>query len=83
VVAGGPAANAGLKASTQRVTIDGQRYLIAGDIITSINGVKVINYDGLSTYLERHVKAGETISRHTPTRKSTNHCTSVGTIPAR
>jgi S1-C subfamily serine protease len=61
IVAGGPAANAGLKASTQRATINGQRYLIGGDIITSINGVKVINYDALSTYLERHVKAGETI----------------------
>jgi 2-alkenal reductase len=61
VASGGPAANAGLRASTQRVTIDGQRYLIGGDIITSINGVKITNYDALSSYLERHVTAGETI----------------------
>ena len=60
-IQGGPASSAGLRASTQRVTINGQRYLIGGDIITSINGVKVINYDALSSYLERHVTAGQTI----------------------
>jgi 2-alkenal reductase len=61
VTPGGSASNAGLKASTHMVTINGQKYLIGGDIITSINGVKVVNYDALSAYLERNVAAGQTI----------------------
>lgn len=61
VTPGGPASNAGLRASTQPVIINGQQYLIGGDVITSINGFKIVNYDALSAYLERHVIAGQTI----------------------
>jgi S1-C subfamily serine protease len=61
IAPGGAASNAGLRASTQPVTINGQQYLIGGDVIVSINGTKIVNYDALSAYLERHVTAGQSI----------------------
>jgi S1-C subfamily serine protease len=62
VVAGGPAANAGLKAGTTVVTIEGSQYLVGGDIIVSVNGTKIINSDALSTYLVQNTTAGQTVS---------------------
>jgi S1-C subfamily serine protease len=62
VVAGGPAANAGLKAGATTVTIDGSQYLVGGDIIVSINGSKIISQDALSTYLVQNTVAGQTVS---------------------
>lgn len=61
VVAGGPAAKAGLEAGTKTVTIDGSQYLVGGDIIVSINGTKIINLDALSTYLVQNTVAGQTV----------------------
>ena len=58
---GGPADKAGLKAGTQQVSIGGQQYTVGGDIIVSINGVRVVNYDSFSTYLERNALPGQTI----------------------
>ena len=58
---GGPADKAGLKAGTQQVSIGGQQYTVGGDIIVSINGVRVVNYDSFSTYLERNAVPGQVI----------------------
>ena len=58
---GGPADKAGLKAGTQQVSIGGQDYTVGGDIIVSINGVRVVNYDSFSTYLERNTIPGQTV----------------------
>jgi S1-C subfamily serine protease len=60
-VSGEPAAKAGLRGGQQAVTINGQQYLVGGDIIVSVNGSRIMNYDALSTYLERSVIPGETI----------------------
>jgi len=57
----GPASKAGLRGGTQNVTIADQQYLLGGDIIISIDGNRIANYDALSTYLERHVVPGQTI----------------------
>jgi S1-C subfamily serine protease len=62
VVAGGPAANAGLQAGNTTVVVNGQQYLIGGDIITSINGTRIIDSDALGTYLEAHTIAGQTVT---------------------
>jgi len=62
VVSGGPAANAGLQGSSQTVTVNGQQYLVGGDIITSINGTRITTSDSLGTYLADHTVAGQTVS---------------------
>jgi len=61
VVPGGPASAAGLRGGTQNVTIQQQEYTIGGDLIVSINGQRVINYDSFSSYLEEHATVGETV----------------------
>ena len=61
LVQGGPAAKAGLKIGSQVVTIDGQQYVVGGDIIISINGTKIVDNDALATYLAESTIAGQTI----------------------
>jgi S1-C subfamily serine protease len=61
VVPGGPASVAGLRGGTQNVTIQQQEYIIGGDVIVSINGQRVADYDSFSSYLEEHAVAGQTI----------------------
>jgi S1-C subfamily serine protease len=60
-VAGSPADKANLRGGQQIVTVNGQQYIIGGDIIVSIDGSRIVNYDALSTYLERHTLPGQTI----------------------
>jgi len=61
IIPGGPADKAGLRVGTQDVTVDGQQYTIGGDIIVSLNGNRIVNYDAFSAYLETHVAAGQTV----------------------
>lgn len=60
-VQGGPAARSGLKSGTRAVDIDGQSFTIGGDVIVTINGTRIVNYDSLSTYLERNTVPGQVI----------------------
>jgi len=60
-VPGGPADSAGLRGGSQNVTIDGQEYTIGGDVITSLNGNRIVNYDAFSAWLERNASPGQTI----------------------
>jgi S1-C subfamily serine protease len=62
VVAGGPAATAGLRVGTNTVTIDGSQFSVGGDIIVSINGTRIINQDALATYLAQNTVAGQTVN---------------------
>lgn len=62
VVSGGPAATAGLKAGTHQATVEGNTLMLGGDIITAINGTRILNGDGLSAYLEGNTLPGQTIS---------------------
>ena len=61
VVSGGPAATAGVRGGTGSATVEGQSYLIGGDVIVSINGSKIVNTDALASYLEEHAIAGQTV----------------------
>jgi len=61
VVSGGPAATAGLKAGTTQGQVEGNTIVLGGDIITAINGTKILNGDGLSAYLEANTLPGQTI----------------------
>jgi S1-C subfamily serine protease len=59
--AGSPAANGGLVAGQQTVTVSGQQYMIGGDIIVAVNGTRIVNSDAFLTYLERYTLPGQTI----------------------
>jgi S1-C subfamily serine protease len=61
VLPNGPASDAGLRGGSLQITIGQQDYIVGGDIITSINGHKVVNYDSFSAYLEEHAVSGQTI----------------------
>jgi S1-C subfamily serine protease len=62
VAAGGPAATAGIQAGTKQATVEGQSYLIGGDIIVSINGTRIIDHDALASYLEEHAQVGHVLA---------------------
>ena len=61
VASGGPADKAGLLAGHQNITLFDQQYVVGGDIIISVNGNRIVNFDALSTYLERHTLPGQSI----------------------
>jgi S1-C subfamily serine protease len=61
VSSGGAADRAGIRGGTRTVEVEGQNYLIGGDIIVSVDGVKVVNTDALASYLEENSIAGDTV----------------------
>jgi S1-C subfamily serine protease len=61
VVSGGPLAAAGVRGGTNTVTVEGQSYRVGGDIITSVNGAKIVDMDALASYLEENAVAGQTV----------------------
>ena len=61
VVSGGPADKAGLIAGTTQVVVDGNQILVGGDIITAINGTRIVDEDDLSTYLAENTLPNQTI----------------------
>jgi S1-C subfamily serine protease len=62
ITSGGPADKAGLRGGTRQVQVDGSLVTIGGDIVIAIDGTRIRNMDDLSTYLEEHTSAGQTIS---------------------
>ena len=60
-IPGSPAAKSGLRGGIRTVTIEQQKIRIGGDIITSIDGNKIINVDELTAYMEEHAVPGQTI----------------------
>jgi serine protease Do len=62
VATGGPAEKAGLKGSTQSTTVDGLPTAIGGDVIVSIDGQAVKQFDDLLSYLFRHTAVGQQIT---------------------
>jgi S1-C subfamily serine protease len=62
VTSGGPASNAGLKGYTSTASIDGSIVYVGGDIITAVNGHRVVDMDSLLTYLEEYALPGQTIN---------------------
>jgi S1-C subfamily serine protease len=59
VTVGGPADNAGLKAGTQTIEVQGSPYIIGGDIIVALNGTKIVDLDALSSYLQEKTVPGQ------------------------
>jgi S1-C subfamily serine protease len=61
VTSGGPAQKAGIEGGNKSVTIEGTNYQLGGDVITSINGSKVVDSQALGSYLEENALAGQTV----------------------
>jgi S1-C subfamily serine protease len=61
VVGGSAADKAGILGGTRTATVEGSSYTLGGDIIVSINGVKVVDFDSLASYLEGNAIAGQTV----------------------
>jgi 2-alkenal reductase len=62
VPAGGPAARAGLRGSTQEQTIDGEVYVLGGDIITAVGSQPVRVFEDLLGYLFTQTHPGDTVT---------------------
>jgi S1-C subfamily serine protease len=62
ITSGGPASNAGLKGYTSTASIHGSIVYVGGDIITAVNGHRVVDMDSLLTYLEEYALPGQTIN---------------------
>jgi S1-C subfamily serine protease len=61
VVPGSAADRAGMHGGSRTVSIGGQNYMVGGDVIVSINGMKVVDSDALASYLEENTVAGQTV----------------------
>jgi len=62
VTAGGPADKAGVQASTQQRSRNGQTSLVtAGDVITAIDDQPVITFEDLSSYLFNNTQVGQKV----------------------
>ena len=62
VSTGGPADKAGLKGSSTATTVDGLPTAIGGDVIVSVDGQTVKQFDDLLSYLFRHTAVGQKIT---------------------
>jgi S1-C subfamily serine protease len=62
VTSGGAADKAGLRGGTTQVQVEGTSVTIGGDVVIAINGTRITDLDGLSTYLEEYTQPGGTIN---------------------
>jgi serine protease Do len=62
VVAGGPAANAGLQGSNTQVTINGVQGTVGGDVITAIDGKTINSMSDVIAYLAIHTQVSQNVT---------------------
>jgi S1-C subfamily serine protease len=62
VTQGGPADEAGLRASQETLTVAGVEYPYGGDIVIAIQGKPVTDMDDLITYLVEHTRPGDKVT---------------------
>jgi serine protease Do len=83
VTSGGPADKAGLKGSSQNTTVDGLPTVIGGDVIVSVDGQPVKQFDDLLSYLFRHTAVGQQITLGVLRNgQNTNVTVTLGARPA-
>jgi len=58
---GSPAATAGIKGGTQQADLQGQPYVVGGDVITAMDGETVASMEELGAAIMQH-KAGDTVT---------------------
>jgi 2-alkenal reductase len=62
VTANGPSDKAGVHASDQQASVNGQQVPTGGDVITAINGQPVKRFDDVISYLFSSTEPGQTIT---------------------
>ncbi|MFN7210775.1 MAG: S1C family serine protease [Aggregatilineales bacterium] len=62
VVAGGPAAAAGIRGATRELSVDGEPVPVGGDIIVAIDGMKIRVFEDLLGYLFTRTKPGDEVT---------------------
>jgi S1-C subfamily serine protease len=62
VVAGSPAASAGIRGGDQETTVDGRPIQLGGDVIVSIDDRQVRKIDDILVYLQREKTVGDELS---------------------
>ena len=62
VATGGPAAQAGLRGATRHADLNELTIPLGGDIITSVDGITVEQFDDLLGYIVQHTQVGQTIT---------------------
>jgi 2-alkenal reductase len=62
VVAGSPAARARLRASNQQTQIAGQTVRTGGDVIVSIDGQPILDFEDLLSYISTETQVGQQVS---------------------
>jgi S1-C subfamily serine protease len=59
---GSPADRAGVRGATDEVILGNRRYLIGGDILTSVDGKPVAKWEDLNGYLDEQTRVDQTIT---------------------
>jgi S1-C subfamily serine protease len=59
---GGPSQAAGLRGSTESITLDGRTVEIGGDVITDIDGLPVKTFDDMLVYLSLQTSPGQEVT---------------------
>ena len=62
VLPNSPAEKAGLRGSSQQVTIDGQTANVGGDVITAIDGQPVVEMNDIIAYLASNTQVGQKVT---------------------
>ena len=62
VNSGTPAESAGLQGSDRTATINGQDARVGGDVIVSVDGTVINDFEDLTAFLARHTNVGQTIN---------------------
>jgi serine protease Do len=56
-----PADRAGIRAATREVVVGNHRLLAGGDILTTVDGRPIRDWDSLQQYLEENTRVGQTV----------------------
>jgi serine protease Do len=62
VIEDSPAEDAGLRGSEDEIEVDGQTLLVGGDVIVGIDGVEILTFADLLTYLAEETRVGQTVT---------------------
>lgn len=57
-----PADRAGVRAAQREVILGNRRYLVGGDVLTAIDGVRLTRWEDLNAYLDEKTEVGQTVT---------------------